>query len=162
MIHICCVQVNNYCERGKDYVNILYDMVKRNMPDVPYKFSVFTDDVWGYNSEINLKIIQDPVSGWWNKLYLFKHGIFLPDELVIYFDLDTLITGPLDDILDYKGRFAILYNAYWQEHPKRWQSSVMMWRGGFGAHLWDKWINENQPHIPGGDQHWIMRHVPKA
>ena len=65
------------------------------------------------------------MNGWWNKLYLFKDGLFPKGDRILYFDLDTVITGRLDEIASYDGNFAILRD--WLE-PEIVNSSVMAWQ----------------------------------
>src|SRR5574343_1175030 len=98
---------------GADYVNRLYDMVIRNLPE-GYKgrFICFTDDPTGLHEGIVVKSLPEGLDGWWNKLYLFSPDAFESGERVLYFDLDTAIVSKLDDIAAYKGDFAILRDFY--------------------------------------------------
>ena len=65
------------------YVNVLYDMVKRNMND-EFNFICFTDDSTDINPDIEIRDLPEGVEGWWNKLYLFKKGLL--DGSVLYLD----------------------------------------------------------------------------
>jgi hypothetical protein len=88
-----------------------------------------------------------------NKLALFRPGVFAEGERVLYLDLDTVITGSLDDIAAYDGEFAMLEDVI---YPGQWGSGIMAWRGGFGADLWEAYEAAGFPEVPGGDQAWIM------
>ena len=113
MLNIVCVNSNDYLGKGKKYVEILYDMVRRNLSEkVEGRFLCFTDDETPYNEGIIKKSLPGGLKGWWNKLYLFKDGLFDDGDLVVYFDLDTCIVGGLDNIIEYKGDFAILRDVY--------------------------------------------------
>lgn len=152
-ITIACVKWGEMY--GPEYVNILCNMVARNLPQKQkVKYVCFTDNPEGINKAIETRPLPENVMGWWSKLYLFKQGIFEEGERVVYFDLDTVIVGPLDDIVKYNGDFAILRDFY---RPQGLGSGVMMWKGGFGWEIWDDWLAAGKPKTEGGDQAWIER-----
>jgi hypothetical protein len=69
------------------------------------------------------------------------------------FDLDTLITGRLDEIAAYDGPFAILRDFY---RPDGLQSAVMAWRAGDCTEIWNSFAAAGCPMDDiGGDQVWI-------
>jgi uncharacterized Rossmann fold enzyme len=141
---------------GPEYVNILCNMVARNLPQKQkVKFVCFTDNAEGINPEIEIRALPEGVSGWWNKLYMFKPGVFEAGERLVYFDLDTVIVGPLDDIVKYQGKFATLRDFY---RPDGLGSGVILWEGGNHYILWDSWIDAGKPEIEGGDQAWIEKY----
>ena len=155
MLNVVCVNAGDYEGRGVEYVQILNDMVRRNLPEgYPGTFTVFTDNPVDYGPGIEVRDL--PVSslkGWWNKLSLFMPGVFEEGERVLYLDLDTLIAGRLDAVADYQGDFAILRDFY---RPDGLQSSVMAWRvSPKTTAIWSDWISAGVPKIPGGDQAWI-------
>lgn len=162
---ICCVQHGNYCNRGAEYVNILYDMVRRNLPaGYEGKFVCFTDDPSGLHEAIEATPLPQNLNGWWNKLWLFAPGHFDPEDLILYLDLDTIISGALDDIIEYKGNFAMLSDFY---HPHNIAGGVIMWRGDH-SHIWNKWIEAGKPEDNGspetgfGEANWIQKIGVKA
>jgi hypothetical protein len=137
------------------YANILYDMVKRNLPtDLPFTFQCFTDDPSGISSDIIARELPDNLKGWWNKLYLFKEGVFEKGERIVYFDLDTLITGSLSELAHYQGEFTILRDFY---RPNGYCSAVMFWRAGACDDIWNSFNDAGRPDLIGGDQAWIER-----
>jgi hypothetical protein len=142
---------------GPDYVNIFYDMLKRNLPDpldFTPRFVCFTDEPSGLDKNIETRPLPPDLKGWWNKLYLFKTGVFEEGARVVYMDLDTAIVGDVGDLAAYRGAFAILRDFY---RPRGLNSSVMLWRGGFGAEIWDSFVRAGKPDLQGGDQAWIER-----
>lgn len=157
MIHFVCLNAGNYLGRGKEYVEKLRDGVFRNLPEsIKAKFTVFTDDPADYG-DINKRPLPHPtLNGWWNKLSLFRTGLFPSSDTIVYFDLDTVITGALDEIVQYEGDFAILRDFY---RYNGYGSGVMIWKGDH-SHIWDKWILADRPEIPGGDQAWIEKVLP--
>jgi hypothetical protein len=153
MINVCCIKVGTKYDAR--YVNILFDMVRRNLPSgFPGRFICFTDDAAGLDQAIQSRKVPSDLTGWWAKLWLFSQDAFPDGGRVLYFDLDTVITGPLDDIVIYDGPFAILRDAY-----RVWglQSSVMAWEAGnkYARAIWEQWISAGKPTFPGGDQQWI-------
>jgi len=149
------VNAGNYCGMGAEYVNRLYDMVSRNLPEgFEARFICFTDDATGLNEGITAKPLPvEGLTGWWNKLALFKEGVFDNGDRVIFFDLDTVIVSKLDDIVKYDGPFAILRDFY---RPGGLGSAVMAWEVSVAYHqIWDNWNCDGRPEIPGGDQAWL-------
>jgi uncharacterized Rossmann fold enzyme len=145
---------------GADYVNILHDMVRRTLPnDFAFSFVCFTDDTTGILSNIETRPLPPGLNGWWNKLSLFKPGVLEEGARIFYLDLDTAVTGDLGEIITYQGTFAILRDFY---RPQGYNSSVMLWRGGFGQAIWQSFEEAGRPDISGGDQVWIERCKPQA
>lgn len=163
MLNVCCIQSGNYLGRGAEYVNILFDSVRRNLPEgYEGRFICFTDDPTGLHVGIEPKPLPAPLTGWWSKVALFRDGLFPDGERVVFLDLDTLITGRLDDIFSYDGDFAILTDFL---RPHGWQSSVMSWRAGAPTlkDVWPSYCKAGFPiNLPDGDQGWIESHVATA
>jgi hypothetical protein len=162
-ITFVCVNWGDYCGRGKDYVNKLFDGIYNNLPSgTSCRFVCFSDvlepsqDGVRYSTEL----LPQGVNGWWNKLYLFKEGLFKEGERVIYFDLDTVITGTLEDIIKYDGDFATLRDFY---HPERLGPGVMLWKGGFGKEIWNSYEAAGYPtDLPLGDLSWINKYFSET
>lgn len=154
-VTVCCVNAGNYCGRGADYVNNLFDMVRRNLAmGFIGKFVCFTDDPTGLDEGIEARALPVPgIDGWWNKLALFKPGVFETGERVWFFDLDTLITGPLDLIFKYDGDFATLRDFY---HPGVVGPAVISWRvNADNCTIWQDWQAAGRPNQGLGDLWWI-------
>lgn len=156
MLNIVCLNAGDYLGMGQKYVEILCDSVLRNLPpEVKFKFICFTDDPNPYENGIEKRDLHPELKGWWHKLSLFKKGVFPEGDRVIFFDLDTVITSALDEIVKYDGPFAILRDAY---RPDGWQSSVMAWTPSEATeHIWNSFEAVGFPDIKGGDQAWIER-----
>ena len=133
---VCCVNVGNYLGRGAEYVEKLRDMVYRNST-LPYTFKVFEDgDVQG-------------LKGWDAKIALFHPDAFPAGERVVFFDLDTLIIGDVDNLLSYRGDFAVLRD-FWRPHG--YGPAVMLWKAGKADWIWKKYNRNGRPHLTRGDQ----------
>jgi hypothetical protein len=151
MLTVCCVKWGTLY--GPEYVNVLFDGVRRNLQaGLQGRFVCFTDNPTGLDEGIEIRSLPGGLTGWWNKLYLFAPEAFPKGERVIYFDLDTVITGPLDWLAAYNGPFAILRDVY---RPNGLQSSVMAWESGAQEMIWRAWNAYGRPEAEGGDQAWI-------
>lgn len=155
---VCCVDAGNYLGQGGRYVDNLFRAVRRNLSQ-PHQFVCFTDHTWGLNEDVWAQTLPHPgLDGWMNKLSLFKPGVFADGERVLYLDLDTVITGSLDEIASYAGAFAMLEDVIYLD---RLGSGVMAWRGGFGANIFQSYLAAGCPTVAGGDQVWIAEHVSR-
>jgi hypothetical protein len=106
------------------YVNRLRNMVARHL-SVPHEFVCLTDDATDLDPGITVQPLPSGLDGWWNKIALFKPGTFAPKALVIYFDLDVVIVGPLDFLLDCPSDLTISHDAL---RPNHINSSIMVIR----------------------------------
>jgi SAM-dependent methyltransferase len=149
-INIVCVKHGDLY--GPEYVNRLVDMVRRNLPEGHYRFTCFTEDPTGINPDIQIRDLPEGLKGWWNKLYLFKPDVFDRGERVIFFDLDTLIIGLLNDIVSYRGEFATLRD-FWR--PEGLGPAVMLWESGKHTEIWESFERQGRPLSGNGDQTWL-------
>lgn len=152
MLTIACVQVDNYCDRGAEYVAKLFAGVVRNLT-CEWKGVCLTDDPSTVPDGIEVINPPDGISGWFNKLALFHPDAFKPGTRVIYFDLDTVFVSSLDDMAGYSGRFAAMNNILGREGIA---SGVMAWEAGRVNNIWEQWEANWRPLSPGGDQQWIQ------
>jgi hypothetical protein len=132
---VVCVNVNDYLGKGQEYVDKLHAMVKRNL-NQPFQFKCITDS---------------PMKGWWAKVGLFRPGQF--QGRVMYIDLDSVITGSLDQLVEHKG-IIDMYGAHWGKNRHEYNSSVMVWDAGEHEEI----FNEYSTTVPTcfiGDQDWM-------
>ena len=139
---------------GPEYVNILHDMVQRNLPEgFAGRFWCITDDPTDLHPAIRTIPLPDDLETWWGKLYMFKPGLFRRGARCCFMDLDTLIVGRLDEIVGYHGQFATLRDFY---HPQQVGPAVILWRaGGVASSIWEEWEAEQKPRHVMGDLWWI-------
>jgi hypothetical protein len=105
---------------GREHVRALFAGVARRWPrDLPLRFVALTDASVG-SAGIEERPLRTGWPGWWSKMELFlaEH-----DDLgdMLYFDLDTMVVGPLDAIARV-GRLTLLRDFY---HRRRVQSGMM-------------------------------------
>lgn len=84
-------------------------------------------------------------AGWWSKLEMFREGVITSDTL--YLDLDTVITGSLDDVARIDCEFAMLTNF----HRPEMVGSGVMWFSKVPTHVYDRFAKQPQA--------WIDHHV---
>lgn len=103
-VTVCCLKWGP--AYGLDYANVLYRAVRHRL-DRPHRFVCITDDGEGLDPGIEVAPLPDfPLprelwgQGMWPKLSLFRPGVFPDDDLVLYVDLDVMITGGLDPLVE--------------------------------------------------------------
>lgn len=144
---VACVNWQNYQGRGAEYVQRLQEGTARNLT-APHTFRVFGD-----------ADLPTGVEGWWNKIWLLSDDAFPAGERVLFLDLDTIVTGSLDDMAAYRGPLAMLTDFHF---PWQHASGVMLWEAGKYHHVWQSWEDAGRPLMRQGDQHWIRFMEPKA
>ncbi len=160
MINVVSVRVGS--KYGPEYVRILHDMVLRNLSTVDHAHYCVTDDPDSLPAGVKAIPHNPDLPGWWQKLSLFdrERMPWSDGERIIYFDLDVVITGRLEDLP--KG---IIKDWAWPCY----NSSVMSWDHGEHAEIWDRFepsvIDMPSRLVPagalpkgqinGGDQEWI-------
>lgn len=154
MLHVCCIRAGEAFSPA--YVVLLKDMVIRNLEGgFPGRFVCFTDRPEELPDDIVSAPLPADLPGWWSKLALFREGLFPAGDRVLFFDLDTVITGAIDALAAYDGEFGILADFY---RPHGLQSPVMAWQAGRHSNIWESFERAGCPmDNPGGDQAWIER-----
>ena len=124
---------------GAEYVNRLHRGVRRHLRR-PFRFVCFTDDATGIEAGVEIRPMAVP--GWrWNlrKMLLYKPGNGLTGR-VLALDLDTVVTGPLDEIAAYGGAFCVLEDFY---EPGQAGGGVVSFRAGeWAERLWQPLIDD--------------------
>jgi len=140
------------CDYGYNHVNILYNMVKRNLT-IPFRFICVTDNWQGLDENIEVVELWDKcreLGGCYNRLFVFdpimKH--YLGDKFVCI-DLDCVITGNLDRLFTLQDDFII--NDYPIEKYKHathqyYNGGLFMMTAGSRAKVWNR-FNENPQEI---------------
>ena len=148
-----------------EYVNKLYDMVKRNLT-LNFNFVCFTEDPQGINKEIQIKPLplNKNVQGWWYKPFFFDPNLGI-DGTVLFLDLDMIIFRNIDNLFSYKpGEFCIIrdFNRCRVPSYDKFNSSVFRLDTGQHSHVYYDFIKD--PRMISrrfqGDQDWI-RHTIK-
>lgn len=148
MYNVFCIKWGE--KYTSDYVNRLFNMVKRNTT-LPFRFICLTDNDKGISDEIEIRPLpRDDLDYYWNKLQLFGdlRGI---TGTGIYFDLDIIIINNIDDIFLQKGDFvSIDEQAMGIPDARTYNTSIIKWEIGKCNHI----INEFDRGISEG---WLKK-----
>lgn len=119
---IACVLKPSH-EYDTDYVEHFLRGLQRNLDK--YEFMLISGSEW---------------PGWWSKMQLFSPEI---TGDLLYFDLDTVITGPLTDILAVD-KLTVLsdFNV-----PNRMASGMMFIPEDERGYIWEHWIKSPDEHM---------------
>lgn len=95
--------------------------------------------------------------GWWAKMELCRPDI---EGGILYFDLDTVICGSLNDIAKVR-RWTVLHHFYRLNEPNRVGSGMMYMPQDVRATIWERWIKNPSAHFNNrrGDQDFIENTV---
>lgn len=159
MITVACVLKSGRFERAiykdgytADDVLRLRNMVADNLGG--HRFVCFSD----VDVPCERIPLQNNWPGWWSKIELFS-TVF--DGTVLYFDLDTVIAGSLNELAEFNHQFTMLRDFGSWNVPN---SGFMAWRGDF-THLYsrfkqspDRYMSEYVTVPRLGDQSFISEH----
>jgi hypothetical protein len=159
VLRVACV-----LKSGGDYrpehVAALREGVGRHMRRTPYRFVCFTDNPKSVSACSEPIPLTQGWSGWWSKLEMFDGRLTGP---VLFFDLDTVIVGPLDD-LALGHSFTVLRNFY--DLDKKISSGVMAWRVDLRGiynkfrRAPERFMREGKSVNFWGDQGFIQKNTP--
>ena len=112
---------------GPEYVNKLYNMVKRNCT-LDYEFICFTDDTQGIDKHIRTEPLPSiNLQGWWYKVWFLSNKLPVTGT-ALFFDLDLVIFRNIDRYFLYKedSPFVIIrdFNRQVRKNWDRMNSSV--------------------------------------
>lgn len=156
--------------------------VRRHLKQ-PHRFVVITDDVMGAGIEALIgskvhsawPILPEDLpllnmAGCFVRLRVFdpawqaSHGI-APGDRIACIDLDTVITGPLDPLLDRAEPFVILQGVN-TSNPCPFNGSVWMLRAGHRPDVWSDFSPAAAAKVPfhsfPDDQGWFWHKMPDA
>lgn len=96
------------------YVNVLYRAVRAHLSG-DFRFICLTNEPEGLDPAIDHFPIPDMglsefnwYKGGWAKLSVFKETLYDIEGRCLFLDLDSVITGPLDDLFDSPGDIAVI------------------------------------------------------
>ena len=159
---VCCVKWGS--KYPALYANRLRNMVRRHLAH-PHEFVCLTDDPAGLDADIRPILLPDAdFKGFWTKISLFRPGVFEPGRTVIYLDVDVVIVGPLDFMLEEDGPDLTIVRAFGRETGVN--SSAMRFHAGTLSHIYERFAADAEAIVASGryagDQNWIHEQVPDA
>lgn len=155
---VCCVKWGT--KYPPHYVNRLRSMVARRLAS-PHDFVCLTEDPAGLDPGIETITLPEGFSGYWNKISLFKQELFPRETTILYFDLDIVIVGPLDFLLDDPGGLFVVRD--WGTFGGSFNSSVMRFEAGGYSFIYERFRPRAEEIVASGnfigDQDWIYAQV---
>ena len=162
-----------------EYVNIMCAMLARNMKGVDYRPICITDDQMGINKCETFELWNDhrllanatkpSLPSCYRRLKLFdpdtqsKLGI-RPGDRILSIDLDTVIVGPLRQIVERSERY-LGWALPGTHHPKVFNGSFFMFTAGDLSEIWEKFDPDVSPKLAlnrgflGSDQSWLSMNL---
>jgi len=154
VINVICLKWG--AKYSPEYVNRLYSMVSAHLTQ-PFDFYCMTEDASGIRGEVNILPLPDlGLEGWWYKLYLFSPNFFGLEGRALFLDLDVVVTGSLDEVLEFSpDSFCISPD----EKEGDYNSSVMSFELGSMPYIWESFWAQREVITKSmhGDQDWIQR-----
>ena len=154
MNNVICVYTG--AKYSVKFVNILYNMVERNLTK-PFNFYCLTyNKEQLFNKDIKLIDVPKPIlDNWWNKMHLFNKKLNIQGN-ILYIDLDVVILNNLDDFFThYKDEDFCVIRDFGQP-TTTFNSSVMKYNIKHHGHIWDNYIKEKEKYDKmHGDQNVI-------
>lgn len=158
---VCCIKWGT--KYPPLYANRLRNMVARHFTH-PHEFMALTDDPSGLDARIRTIALPEGLTGYWNKISLFKKDQFEPGTTIVYLDLDVVIVGPLDFLLNDPGGLSVIRD--WGTVSDAYNSSVMRFEAGEFTFIHDRFRPGADEIVRSGryvgDQDWIAEQVPNA
>lgn len=162
MNHVVCLKHGT--KYSADYVNVLYNMVRRNLT-VPFEFTCFTENPQGLDSGIRVKELPNlpKTSGWWYKPMFFNPNLGLQGKL-LFLDLDLIVFRNIDCLFEYDvNNFCIIrdFNRYMNRSWMKMNSSVFRLDIGTQSQVYTDYVKNPSLVVKRhhGDQDWIFNQV---
>lgn len=133
-VHVVCVKWGK--KYGADYVNKLYHGVVKYLTGVEYDFYCFTENPENLDEGIKVIPLSESWTGWWGKATLFSEtGL---EGRLLYIDLDTVITGSLTALAQYRGAFAVMGTSDLECEKAKdgYNTSIISWDSNFGKEIY--------------------------
>lgn len=151
---------------GAEYVNTLYNMVKRHTT-IPVTVVCYTEDPRGIIPEVEIRPIplHSDIKGWWYKPMFFNPAQTMSfDGPQLYMDLDIIIFKNIDNLFSYKpGEFCVIrdFNRAIQSNWDRMNSSIFRLHPGQHPHVYENFMTDPSYHAKRyhGDQDWLYANV---
>jgi hypothetical protein len=150
---------------GSEYVNILYNMVKKNLT-LDFEMVCLTDDPTGIHPSVTTYPLPPDIGGWWVKPYMFSKELPVQGT-ILYMDLDVVIAGNIDKLFTYNPNNWCIIRDFTRAMRPKWQkynSSVIRFKTGQLDHIWTDFIANYKSIMKRmhGDQDWIYERDTSA
>ena len=144
---------------GPEYVNKLYNMVKRNC-SLDYEFVCLTDNANGLDPRIKTIPLPTNLQGWWCKPYMYSKDLPI-NGTILYMDLDVVVASNIDKLFTYQPNHWCTIRDFTRAMRPSWKkynSSIVRFKTGQLDYVWTE-FQKNQHDIQRrlhGDQDWLF------
>jgi len=160
--HVICLKHGN--KYGPEYVNKLYNMVKRNLT-LDHKFICFTEDTRGIDSHIECHPLPGiKAQGWWYKPWFLSTQLPFKGTF-LYLDLDLIVFNNMDKLFTYQPDVGFIiirdFNRQIRSNWDRMNSSVFRCKVGSQYNAWAEFEKNAMNHMRRfpGDQDFMYRMI---
>lgn len=156
MTNVVCIKQGKLY--GPHYVNILHASLRRHAT-LDFRFVCFTEDRDGLDPAIEARPLPYWLRGWWNKIPLFAPPQCIENDQIIAIDLDVVITGSIDWLLNFRADFCG-YKMIARSEPT-YNGSLWTLKPGCYQNVWFN-FQECADEIMSGnysDQEWISQQI---
>ncbi len=168
-LHVCCLAWSGTRDWGNQslnakYINALYNGVNKYCT-LDFDFNVFVDEPnyktyhkYAASDSINVYQFNSPTwEGCIPKLFMYSNELPFQSGRIIVMDLDTIITGSLDDMFSYAGEF-ITREAFRKKNASGGDMLGFPVNHNLGW-IWDKVCNNTQQVLnkTGGSERYFYR-----
>jgi len=141
-----------------DYVNKLYNMVKRHCT-LDFEFACLTDDAKGLDTDIKVLALPGGLSGWWYKPYMFSKDLPI-NGTILYMDLDVVVASNIDKLFTYQPNHWCTIRDFTRAMRPKWpkyNSSIVKFKTGELDFVWTEFEKDkiNIQKRLHGDQDWL-------
>ena len=122
---------------SSEYVNRLYNMVKRNCT-LPFEFVCLTENPTDINPNIKIIPLPSGLKGWWCKPYMYSADLPIKG-IVLYMDLDVVISNNIDKLFIWEPNNWCTIRDFTRVMRPQWQkynSSVVRFKTGQLDYVW--------------------------
>ncbi len=138
-------QLPNVGDYTLRHVHTLQSMIARNT-NVPHRFVCCTDDPRGLDCEtVPLWPEWAELGGCYRRLRMFAPDFTLFGKRWLSIDLDTVITGNIDHLLEMDAPFAIHRYAYSGHPQQHYNGGLILMNQGARPQVWERFDPEKTP-----------------
>lgn len=129
--------------RGAEYARKLFSGVDRHTQQAHHNFLITDAPELAPPgvTAIVTQLSRREGPGWWGKMAMFAPGMLPPDEKALYLDLDNVVCGPLDPILDLFPATTMLDDVFVPRLPN---ASALLFRPRHLYWLWEEYSRRSE------------------
>lgn len=155
-----------------DYVNVLFNAFARHL-DAPHRFICMTDDPAGIDPGVEIFPIPEMdlgenrfAFGGWPKLAVFRKDLFGLKGRALFVDLDTVIVGDLEPLLQAEGGVVLIrewrrFVDYFRPRRVNGMTSIFAFTLGAQTQIYDRFMANPDQAFENyrSEQRWVTDHA---